>query len=134
LSALIAVGAVFGIITFSACFVILGLVASCNRTNYDTSSNTSNTSDSSNRDRTYFEGTVGNPGPSGSLASLYINGYSPSPTQEYRTSLDLLKHSNSSLYSNSWNTIKGSPRSDRSNSIPTSSFNNRRIDRVWTPV
>lgn len=104
-SALIAVGAVFGIIVFSACFVLLGVANSCHRTNNAPSESSS---DGIPKIMT-----------TASLASLYMNRHSPSPLYEYRTSLDILKHSSNSIYSSSsWNTLRGSPNAVRSNSAP----------------
>ena len=118
-SALIAVGAVFGIIVFSACFVLLGVATSCQRSHsthssYDSSSTNdeANINNNNNKNHIMFNGQSS----SISLASLYINGHSPSPTQEYRTSLDLLRYSSNSLYS--WNTLRNSPKTSRSNSVP----------------
>ena len=122
-SALIAVGAVLGIIIFSACFVVLGVATSCRRSNVQTDT----TSDSSNNSADINGRT------SASLASLYANGQSPMP-YGYRTSLDILKYSNGSL-NGSWDTLKGSPKSGRSHSVPLSSVrHNRYRDDVWTPV
>lgn len=104
-SALVAVGAVLGIIVFSTCFVLLGVVNSCRKPQTPPSP----PSDSSATAIT-----------SASLASLYMNRHSPSPLQEYRTSLDILKYSSNSLYSNNsggWSN-RGSPLSSRSNSAP----------------
>lgn len=122
-SALIAVGAVMCIVIFSACFVLLGVATSCRKS--DTNSETSSSSDGlSASNRIAIVGRSRNAVVSPSLASLYANNrHSPSPLQEYRTSVDLLKFSNSSLYTTgssngSWSTIKGSPKASRSNSAP----------------
>ena len=122
-SALIAVGAVLGIIIFSACFVVLGVATSCRKSSVQTDT----TSDSSNNSADMNGRT------SASLASLYANGQSPI-AYGYRTSLDILKYSNGSL-NGSWDTLKGSPKSGRSHSAPLSSVrHNRYRDDVWTPV
>uniref|UniRef100_A0A1X7U771 TNFR-Cys domain-containing protein n=1 Tax=Amphimedon queenslandica TaxID=400682 RepID=A0A1X7U771_AMPQE len=122
-SALIAVGAVMCIVIFSACFVFLGVATSCRKS--DSNSETSSSSDGlSASNRIAIVGRSRNAVVSPSLASLYANNrHSPSPLQEYRTSVDLLKFSNSSLYTTgssngSWSTIKGSPKASRSNSAP----------------
>ena len=118
-SALIAVGAVGGIIIFSAMFVLLGVATSCRRGNSQTDTSSSNSTDTF-----LFNGKQ-----STSLTSLYVTSLSSTPTQEYRTSLDILKHSNGSL-NGSWGTPRGSPKSGRS---PTS-LSCKSRDVIWTPV
>lgn len=120
-SALIAIGAVMCIVIFSACFVLLGVATTCRKSD-ENSSEVSSSSDriAGTNHITIAGGRSRNAAVSPSLASLYMNNrYSPSPLQEYRTSLDLLKFSNSSLGSSgSWSMIKGSPKASRSNSAP----------------
>ena len=123
-SALIAVGAVMCIVVFSACFVFLGVATSCRRSDSNSSETSSSSDGLSASNRIAIVGRSRNAIVSPSLASLYANNrHSPSPLQEYRTSVDLLKFSNSSLYTTgssngSWSTIKGSPKASRSNSAP----------------
>ena len=125
-SALIAVGAVIGIIIFSALFVLLGVFTSCNR------GGTSSQNDSSSNNSTdhfLYNGKV-----SASLASLYGNGQSPLPYQEYRTSLDILRLSGSGgSLSDSFRSPIGSPKPKRPSSTPLTNVCKHR-DNNWTPV
>ena len=109
-SALVAVGAVMGIVIFSVLFVLLGVATSCRRGGMPSGAESSNGSTDTHLAKT-----------SSSLTSLYAN-QSPSSLTDYRTSIDF---SNSSLN----NSLAHSPRLGR----PLSAASRNR-DRVWTPV
>ena len=119
-SALIALGAVIGIILFSALFVLLGVASSCHRgaaTQTDSSSN--------NSIERFLEDSKAS-------ASL-INMYKQNPTvyNEYRASIDMLRLSPGSAHSlsssaSSNNTSRDSPKSTR--------LHSKHRDKNWAPV
>ena len=108
-SALVAVGAVMGIVIFSVLFVLLGVATSCRKGGVSGA-------ESSNGSIDTHLGKA-----SSSLTSLYAN-QSPSSLTDYRTSINF---SNNSLN----NSLAHSPRLGR----PLSAASRNR-DRVWTPV
>lgn len=116
-SALVALGAVLGIVIFSVLFVLLGVANSCRRGVASSSSSSDNTESSNGSTETHLAKT------SSSLTSLYAFHQSPSSLTDYRTSLDF--SSVAGLYGHA----SSSPRLGR----PLSASSRNR-DRVWTPV
>lgn len=133
--ALVSIGVIVGIVLFSALFVLLGLATSRRRgrhDDYNSSSSSSNTSMKSISLMDRFSYSPGG-GTSSSLMSLYTQTNSPT-FQNYQLSLSALKHgSHSNLGSSSSSFVKGSPKTQRTGSIPLTITHKSR-DGYLTPV
>lgn len=128
-SALIGIGVVFGIVVFSVVFVMIGLSTSCR--SKDKENSTSSSEGEKSVDKLSISGRT-----SASLISLYTNNSSPT-FLDYRTSLEILKQSNGSIYGHSCNSARSSPKSSHSTSVPLtyySAYKSKYKESLLTPV